>query len=71
MRRVFHVNNNVEVRLLSQYLSSTYEPLTNLTATIDEVGIGYGQLLVLEAMNTDGTWPWQSRSDTLSTDICS
>jgi hypothetical protein len=57
MRRLFNVDENVQVRLLNTTLSSRFEPLENLNATIDETGLSYGQTLVLESMNSNGSWP--------------
>ena len=59
MRRIFHVDDNVEVHLLIQNSSSTYEPVPVLSKTIEDAGLACSQILALETRNADGSWPRQ------------
>ena len=57
MRKLFGIEDNVEVRLWVKHTSKTYEILSKLESTVQDSGLFIGQLIVIEKQNPDGTWP--------------
>ena len=47
MRRLFNIDDSVEVVLESHFAMTMTETLNNLDATLDDAGIGYGHRLVI------------------------
>lgn len=62
MRRVFEIPEAREVQLLSNYLPGQYDPLTKLESTLEDAGIGYGHVLIVEEKGANSSWPRQGRS---------
>jgi len=57
MRKLFDINDEVQVRLWVKYSSSTYEKLNNAESTLQDAGLFPGQLIIIEKQAADGTWP--------------
>ena len=65
MKTMFGINDE-ETRVWNKFMTNTYELVTKMEQTLQDSGIGSGQMLVLEQKNENGEWPRQSRSRTLS-----
>ncbi len=62
MRKLFDIKDDCEVRLWNKYMSNTYEHLSKMDHTLQDVGLYPGQVIVIEQKNEDGTWPRQAKS---------
>uniref|UniRef100_A0A3B3ZMD5 Ubiquitin carboxyl-terminal hydrolase n=1 Tax=Periophthalmus magnuspinnatus TaxID=409849 RepID=A0A3B3ZMD5_9GOBI len=60
MRTLFNIPSEKETRLWNKYMSNTYEQLNKPDSTVQDAGLFQGQVLVIERMNEDGTWPRQA-----------
>lgn len=65
MRTMFGIREE-ETRVWNKFMTNTYELITKMEQTLQDSGIGSGQMLVLEQKNENGEWPRQSRSRSLS-----
>jgi len=63
MRRIFDIDDNVNVILESHYAMTMLETLSNLSLTLDDAGIGYGHRLVIREKSADIAGPRQPRQD--------
>uniref|UniRef100_A0A8C3YA28 Ubiquitin carboxyl-terminal hydrolase n=1 Tax=Catharus ustulatus TaxID=91951 RepID=A0A8C3YA28_CATUS len=59
MRKLFNIPAEKETRLWNRYMSNTYEQLSKLDSTLQDVGLCQGQVVLIEVKNEDGTWPGQ------------
>ena len=59
MKEQFDIPEDKETRLWNIYTSNTYEMLSRLDNTIQDAGLFSGQLIIIEQMNNDGSWPRQ------------
>lgn len=55
----FEISPERKVRLWQKFTSgnTSYEPLDQLSQTVQQAGLYQGQSIVIESQNTDGTWP--------------
>ncbi|KAK7921855.1 hypothetical protein WMY93_008757 [Mugilogobius chulae] len=60
MRRLFNIPPQKQTRLWAKYRGHNYEPLNKLDITVNDAQVYHGQVLLIERMNEDGTWPWQA-----------
>ncbi|XP_020789546.1 ubiquitin carboxyl-terminal hydrolase 4 [Boleophthalmus pectinirostris] len=67
MRTLFNIPSEKETRLWNKYMSNTYEQLNKPDSTVQDAGLFQGQVLVIERMNEDGTWPRQASHPKSST----
>ena len=56
LRRIFSIDDNVSIRLWSKFNSDTFEPISEMTNTVQETGLYSGQFILIETKNPDGTW---------------
>jgi len=63
MRRIFNIDNGVEVVLESRYALTGAETLNNLDVTLDEAGIGYGHRFVIREKPANSSDSRQPRQD--------
>ena len=61
MRRLFNIDDSVEVVLESHYAMTMTETLTNLDITLDDAGIGYGHRLVIREKPANSSGSRQPR----------
>jgi ubiquitin carboxyl-terminal hydrolase 4/11/15 len=57
MKTMFGVTSGEEVRVWNKFMTNTYELISKMEQTLQDSGIGSGQMLVLEQKNEDGKWP--------------
>jgi len=57
MKMMFSVSSEEEVRVWNKFMTNTYELIAKMDQTLQDSGIGSGQMLVLEQKNEDGKWP--------------
>ena len=60
MRKLFSIPEDAETRLWTKYSQSTYEQLTKMESTVQDVGIYSSQVILIERKSEDGTWPRQA-----------
>jgi len=63
MRRIFEMDDNVDIILESHYAITVSEPLNNLNLTLEEAGIGYGHRLVIREKPVNVAGARQPRHD--------
>jgi len=63
MRRIFEMDDNVDIILESHYAITVSEPLNNLNLTLEEAGIGYGHRLVIREKPANVAGARQPRYD--------
>jgi len=63
MRRIFNIDNGIEVVLESRYALTGAETLNNLDVTLDEAGIGYGHRFVIREKPANSSESRQPRQD--------
>jgi len=65
MKVMFGIGDE-ETRVWNKFMTNTYERITKMDQTLQDSGIGSGQMLVLEQKNEDKEWRRLSRTRTLS-----
>jgi len=63
MRRIFNIDDGVEVLIESHYAMTMTETLNKLDLTLDEAGIGYGHRLVIREKQANSSGSRQPRQD--------
>lgn len=63
MRRIFEIDNGINIVLESHYALTMRETLSNLNLTLDEAGIGYGHHLVISEKPANNAGSKQHRQD--------
>ena len=63
MRRIFDIDDDVEVILESHFALTMTETLNSLDLTLDEAGIGYGHRLVISEKPVNCSGSRQTRQD--------
>ena len=63
MRRIFKVDDSVDVILEGHYAMTVTETLSNLDLTLDDAGIGYGHRLVIREKPANSSGSRQTRQD--------
>lgn len=56
MKMLFGISDE-ETRVWNKFMTNTYELILKMDQTLQDSGIGSGQMLVLEQKNEDGKWP--------------
>ena len=70
MRRIFNIDDGVEVILESRYALTMTETLNNLDMTLDDAGIGYGHRLVIREKPANSSGSRQPRQDLVTSPFC-
>merc|ERR1740124_1507279 len=65
MKVMFGVSDE-ETRVWNKFMSNTYELIHKMDQTLQDSGIGSGQMLVLEQKNENNEWPRHTRTRSLS-----
>ena len=63
MRRIFEIDENIDIVLETHYAMTMSETLNNLSVTLDEAGIGYDHRLVIKEKPANAAGPRQPRQD--------
>jgi len=66
MKVMFGITADEEVRVWNKFMTNTYELIGKMEQTLQDSGIGSGQMLVLEQKNEDKEWTRSVRRRTLS-----
>lgn len=66
MKETLGVPEDEDVRLWNKFIPNTYELLVKTDNTLQDHGVGSGQMLVLEQKNERNEWPRQTRTRSLS-----
>jgi len=65
MKTMFGITDE-ETRVWNKFMTNTYELITKMDQSLQDSGIGSGQMLVLEQKNENNEWPRQTRTRSLS-----
>lgn len=57
MHKIFNIPGGKKTRLWTKYMSNRYECLSNPGSSIQDAGLFHGQVVLIEQINKDGTWP--------------
>jgi len=63
MRRLFNIDDSIDVVLESHFAMTMTETLSNLDLTLDDAGIGYGHRLVIREKPANSSGSRQPRQD--------
>ncbi|XP_060780170.1 ubiquitin carboxyl-terminal hydrolase 15-like isoform X3 [Neoarius graeffei] len=57
MHKIFNIPDGKKTRLWLKYISNTYAHLSNPGSSVQDAGIYHGQVVLVEQINNNGTWP--------------